>query len=111
MTVTYRQVPKYEQPIQNNGATTTSYYRWFQDIDKGTPPEGEMNVSMTGSPFTYTASARGFLIITGGSVSSVTFQRVKVYATAQTSGMFPVSSGDVLVITYSVIPTVTFVPQ
>jgi hypothetical protein len=108
---TYRQVPTYTQPLSNQGATSSSYYRWFQDIDKGTPPESESSVTLTGSPFVYTATNKGFLIITGGSVSSVTFKRVNVYSAGQTSGTFPVSAGDVITITYSSAPIVTFVPQ
>lgn len=113
MTIQYRTVPTYGVDITTDENTSSVWYRWFQDIDKGTPPAPEAAVVVTASPYTYTAVQKGFVIVTGGTVSLIRFSRVSgtAYATGQTAGIFPLSFGDMLTITYTVIPTVTFVPQ
>ena len=110
MTV-YRQAPRYEQPLMIDKNTSSWWYRWFQDTDTGTPPSSELAVSVTASPFIYTAPSKGILIVNGGTVSNVSLTRVGTYMTGQTQGLFSLSLGDRLTITYSVIPTLTFVPQ
>lgn len=112
MTVQYRQAPTYEVPIADtaSGNTHKSWYRWFRDTEKGTPPSQELAIKITASPYTYIAPSKGFVVINGGSVSQVAFTRVGTYTTGQTAGMFPVSANDKLTITYSGAPTITFVP-
>jgi hypothetical protein len=108
----YRQAPTFDTPLQEGRHTTASWYRWIQLVDTGVPPQVETTIALTGSPFTYTAPAKGFLIVYGGSVSSITFTRVATYNTGQTQGTFPLSLGDKLVITYTGGgPTLTWVPQ
>lgn len=64
------------------------------------------------SPFAYTASESGHLHVTGGTVSAITLTRAgTVLATGMTSGFIPVSLGDVVAVTYSVKPTLNFVPN
>ena len=107
----YRQTPKFEIPISAGENTHISWYRWFQSIDTGQPPNSEVTITPTASPFTYVAPARGFLIVTGGTVSVISFTRVSTYVTGQTGGTFPLSLNDKLTVTYSVAPTMTWVPQ
>jgi len=107
----YRQAPTYETPIAQGNNTSTPWYRWFQSIDTGIPPSTESTVKLTGSPLTYTAPVKGFLIVHGGTVTSIAFTRVSTYTTGQTQGTFPLSAGDKLVITYTGTPTLTWVPQ
>lgn len=64
------------------------------------------------SPWSYTVPAYGNLVIQGGTVSAVTITRpggspVNIGVQA---GMFPVQASDVIIITYTVAPTVTFIP-
>ena len=107
----YRTVPTYKQQLVTNAETTPSWYRFWQDTDKGVPPADEVSVPVGPSPFTYTAPRAGSVIVYGGTVVSIEFVRSSVHVTGQTSGMFPVSLGDGITITYSGAPTVTFVPQ
>lgn len=107
----FRQIPTYETSISQNGKTTRSWFRWFQDQDNGLPKGAEITVTVGGSPFAFTAPSSGFIIIRGGTVSAVQFTRTVTTLTGQTSGMFPVSQGDTLTITYSALPTVVFVPN
>jgi 2-keto-4-pentenoate hydratase len=64
------------------------------------------------SPYTYTATADGAVIVNGGTVSLIAFVRAgTVVGTGETAGMFPVRSGDGIRVTYSVVPTMRFVPN
>lgn len=106
-------LPNYPVPLAQKGNTTKDWYFFWSGLYKGLPPALPLPVTLGASPFIYTAPQRGFLIITGGTVSAVAYSRdgVTFFATGQTAGMFPLSASDVLRITYSVVPTVTFIPQ
>jgi hypothetical protein len=65
-------------------------------------------VTLTGSPFTYTNSS-GMdeeVIVSGGTVSQIVFDRGGPVSTLPTSGMFRLAPTDKLVISYSVAPNV-----
>jgi hypothetical protein len=111
MSVTKRGIPTYEQPISVGGNMSQSWRRWFHDIEVGTPPANEVVVKPNGSPFSWQAPSRGAVIINGGTVSQVEFSRGSTYTTGQTSGMFSVSLGDILIVTYSGVPTIVFIPS
>ena len=85
----------------------------MHDIEVGTPPSNEMTVIVGVSPFVYQATARGYLIVSGGTVSGITYARTfgVNYPTGQTAGMFPVSLGDILTITHTGAPTMVFAPS
>jgi hypothetical protein len=75
-------------------------------------PGAIVAVTVGASPFTYTAGDDGFLSIGGGTVSDVTLRRARVsFLTPFTSGFVPMSKGDAVVVTYSVAPTLNFVPR
>jgi hypothetical protein len=108
----YRQAPKYEQPLTIGKDTAAWWYRWFADTDIGTPPSSEIGIKLTGSPFSYTAPSKGYIVVAGGSVSAIHIVRVANYNTGQTQGLFPVSKNDKLILTYTGGgPTVTFFSQ
>lgn len=69
-------------------------------------------VTLTGSPFAYTALSDGVLCISGGTVSAVSISRQgTAVATGSTAGVFPVKRLDIVGITYIVAPTVNFLPS
>lgn len=109
--MTYQICPTYAQDLVQKGKTSQSWYRFFQGVFVGTPPAAEVPVALTGSPFAYTASQKGFMIVTGGTVSAIQFTRAQVTLTGQTSGIFPLSQGDILTVTYSALPTMVWVAQ
>jgi hypothetical protein len=76
------------------------------------PTRGTIQTITVGaSPFTYTASGNGTVIVNSGTVSIIAFVRDgTVVGTGVTAGMFPVSIGDGIRVTYSVAPNVRFVP-
>ena len=106
----YRSVPTYEQPVMMDKVTSAIWYRYFQANGLGQPPDNESVVKVTASPFTYTAARKGFMIVTGGTVSLIQIGRVAFYSTGQTVGTFPLAQGDMLKVTYSGLPTMTFFP-
>lgn len=104
-------VPNYEIPLNPKGQTHSAWYRFFQASYQGQAPSNESPVTLGASPFPYTAPSRGFVILSGGSVSAVQFTRSVTTLTGQTAGIFPLSQGDVLTVTYASLPNMTFVPQ
>lgn len=108
----FRTTPTYDLPLTVGKNTHVAWWRWFQDIDLGAPPSSELPITLSGSPFTYSAKMKGNLIVNGGSVSLIEFSRTKgtYYTTGQTAGMFNLAANDLLRVTYSSPPTVTFVP-
>lgn len=113
MTITSIAMPKFEEPLMSKGRAHSSWYRFWQGLRQGQPPGSEMSVTPAASPYTFLTQQRGFLIVNGGTVSMVQFSRggTTNYVTGQTQGVFPVSAGDSLILTYSGIPSLTFVPQ
>lgn len=65
------------------------------------------------SPFDYMASFPGFLLVSGGTVSNLalTRGRVTIATLPMTSGFIPMAQGDIVEITYSVLPDVWFIPN
>jgi len=111
MTLQYRALPTYTQPIDEKGNMSTAWRRWFGATDNGTPPADESSITVGASPFAFQATQKGFVIVTGGTVSRIQFTRTSLHSTGQTSGVFPVSLADIITVTWSVKPTMTFVPQ
>src|SRR5271165_3955463 len=110
----YREAPTYTQPLTIKDNISAAWYRWFQHTQQGVPPSNELIITNVQSPYTYTASSGGFILLTGGTVSSVQFSRTPnvFYATGQTQGMFSMSKGDQLLITFSgAQPSIVFVSQ
>ena len=118
MTIAFQNLPTYENPIINRGPdrnssgnTNSIWYRFFQGSFQGIAPGPESAVALPASPALYTAPSKGFVIVSGGTVSAIQFTRIGTYLLPVTSGVLPVSKGDMLTITYTVLPTVVFVPQ
>lgn len=109
----YNAIPQNTQAFLEKGVMARVWYFFLQGLWKGTPPSAESAIAAGVSPYTYTSASRGFLIVQGGTVSLVQFSRdgITNYTTGQTAGCFPLSQGDSLVVTYSVAPTLTWVPQ
>jgi hypothetical protein len=89
------------------GYLTTPWILWLQQF--GSQPGAPVPVTPTGSPFSYTASGPGSLSISGGTVSARTLTRGGVTAPIGAS-LIPMVNNDVATVTYSVAPTVYFIP-
>jgi len=105
-------IPNFNVPLSTNGITGKDWYFFWAGLYSGLPPALPMLVTLTASPFTYSPSAKGTIFVSGGTVSLIQFSRdgVTSYPTGTTAGPFVVNANDRLIITYTVAPTVTFVP-
>lgn len=113
MTQQLNRLPDFNTPLLTKGSISSAWYRFWQGLFSGVPG-GNVSVIAPGvTPFTYIAPLGGVVIIGGGTVTQVQFSRdgASFFVTGQTNGMFPVSQGDQLVVTYSVPPNMTFVPR
>lgn len=91
------------------GQMTTPWRQFFSRLIQ-LPPAIE-DVTPGASPYQYTASVSGSLLIVGGTVSGVSLVRGRsTIATGQIAGFFPLSQQDGLIITYAVAPTLYFIP-
>lgn len=70
------------------------------------------SVAIGASPFSYTAAFDGTMFVTGGTVSAISLTRQGTsVATGITTGLFPLSRLDILQVTYSGLPVMTFLPR
>lgn len=101
-------VPSSAEPIVMNGTYVTPVWlRFFNNLVGSSLPI--VPIAATGSPFSYTASARGSVAISSGTVSGITLKRAS--ATIQVSPTtIPVMNGDIVTVTYSVAPVMSFIP-
>lgn len=109
----FNNMPVYNTPLMERGRTTKDWFFFFTGLWEKLAPEGEVDVTVGASPNLYTAPRGGFVIVQGGTVSAIEFSRdgVTFYDVGFTQGIVPLSSKDQLRVTYSVLPTMTFVPQ
>ncbi|MCA8326124.1 hypothetical protein [Burkholderia cepacia] len=69
-------------------------------------------ITVGASPYTYTAPAAGTVFVSGGTDSALQLKRgATTIATGFVDGPVPVSAGDQVIVTYSVAPTMNFVPR
>lgn len=106
------QLPTFNVPLTKGEKTTKDWYFFFAGLYSGIAPAAVMPLTVTASPFTYSPTVKGSVIVNGGTVSQIQFSRdgTNFYTTGQASGMFTLNAADRLVVTYTVPPTITFVP-
>lgn len=103
-------VPSSTQPISSGGGlVTTVWQRFFNALV--TAPAAIESVPATGSPLTYTASQTGSLSVVGGTVTAVSMVRARVTVDLTGAAMVPMANEDVVTITYSVAPVISFIPS
>lgn len=109
----FNSLPNFNVPLEKQDVTSKDWFFFWANLFNGLPPGNETALTAGVSPYTYTAGVKGSLIVSGGTVSAIAFSRdgVTFYSTGQTAGMFALNARDRLRITYTVLPTVTFVPS
>jgi hypothetical protein len=110
---TLNRMPSYTEALETGSVTTRGWYTFWLGLLQGQPVGAPSAIVPGVSPFSYVAPLGGSVILSGGTVSKVEVSRdgMTFYVTGQTSGMFPVSQGDTLRVTYSGVPTITFIPR
>ncbi len=112
MAIQHNTLPNFNVPLQKNGVTSKDWFFFWSNLFSGLSPGDESGITAGASPFTYSAPVKGSVIVSGGTVSAIAFSRdgITFYTTGQTAGMFPLNAQDRLRVTYTVLPTLTFVP-
>lgn len=94
---------------QGNTQFTRPWFLFLQSVNDSLPANDKPIVITVGaSPFAYMAPTTGTLVINGGTVSLINYTRSGVNVT-MTGGVIPISSGDTVTVTYSVVPSMTFI--
>lgn len=77
-----------------------------------TPADAAASVTVGASPYSYTPTDDGLVVVVGGTVSALAYGRNGVFTgLGLLAGLVPIKSGDTLRITYAVAPTVSFIKQ
>jgi hypothetical protein len=102
-------VPNSNQPIADpKGMVTQVWQRFFGALVA--PPAAATAVAVSASPTSFTASERGSVVVSGGTISAVTLNRAGTVLAFGTTRSIPVANGDLVTVTYSVAPTINFLP-
>lgn len=111
--MSYSAIPNYKVPMMSKGTLERTWYQFFADVWKGRPQGAVSTVTVGTSPFTYQVTSKGFIIVQGGTVSLIQFTRdgITNYNTGLTNGCIPLSEGDSVIVTYSIIPHMRWIPQ
>lgn len=111
----YNRFPTYKEPVTTKGGNTSnSWYTFWSGLFQGNPTGPVSALLPVSSPFTYVAPVAGVVFLSAGTTTGVQISRdnANFYPTGATSGAFPLSQGDVLVVSYSMAPpTATFFPR
>jgi hypothetical protein len=110
-----RPVPNTNSPlVDKNGKIINPWNIWFQQFSQQAPSIQSIVVGV--SPFSYKANNIGQIVVRGGTVSAIALIRGSATIPGNIidfTGALSVlvSIGDIVKITYSVLPTVQFVEQ
>lgn len=104
------------RPLDGSGNFVPPWYRFLGSLAQSASQDSGANpvpVTPPGSPYSYRAPADGALIVQGGGVSAMAFSRdgLTWYPLGSFYGMFPLSAGDQIRITYVAAPALTFVQR
>ena len=87
----------------------SGWHRFFVSLSQS--PQAAQAPAVGVSPYSFAVPANGSFVVSGGTVSLIQLTRGRAtVGLGVTSGIFPASTGDTFKITYTVAPTVTFLP-
>lgn len=94
--------------VDNAGRVIRPWIQYLQQFTQAPPPFKQITVDV--SPFSYTAVEPGFVFVTGGTVSAIHLIRGSNDLNFTGQETIPVSIGDAVIVTYTVLPTMMFIP-
>jgi hypothetical protein len=103
-------VPDLVSPaVDQQGRFSRAWVQFFSGF--GAAPKAIETITVGTSPFAYTAPAAGSVLLRGGAVTFTDLIRgPSPLPLGVTSGLIPVAAGDTLVVTYTVAPSMFFIP-
>jgi hypothetical protein len=106
-------MPTYQEPLTQGPNTVRGWYTFWLGLLQGQPTGNVVSIVPGVSPYSYVATIGGAVIVQGGTVSLIEVSRdgMSFFDTGQTSGMFVMSQGDTLRVTYSSVPKMTSFPR
>lgn len=96
------------KPIREDGTMSSDLWRYLNSLS--TVPQQDIPITVGPSPATFQATANGSVVISG-TVTGISITRNGTYNLGTTTNMVPMSIGDILTITYSALPTLTWMPR
>lgn len=108
-------LPNLNAPLVNRNGILINPWNIFFQLFFGTP-QPVIVPTITVSPYSFTASQAGTMYVNGGTVSNISLIRggVTIFIASSTNAVvarsFPMSTGDIVTVTYTVAPTMQFVP-
>jgi hypothetical protein len=102
-------IPNSNVPLVDNTGRITTTWQVFLGALIG-PPAAIAVVPVSASPTSYTASARGTVGISGGTLTSVTLTRSGVSINLGATRTVPVANNDLVTVVYTAAPTIKFIP-
>ena len=107
------QLPSTRQPVVEQAPNGTAQFTvpWYRFLNSLLPSGAAAAAIALGvSPYSYTAAQAGTIFVSGGTVSLIEYGRNGVFTnTGVVAGPFPIFVNDVLRVTYTVLPNMTFV--
>lgn len=102
-------VPNSNVPlVDSTGRITQTWQRFLGALIA--PPGDIATVTVSASPTSFTASARGTVGISGGTLTSVTLTRSGVSINLGVTRTVPVANNDLVTVIYTAAPTIKFIP-
>lgn len=93
------------------GKLASVWYQFLARLAQLTAESPMMAPAVGASPFIFIASTIGNMFVTGGTVSSIVLTRSGTSISCQANQFIPMAAGDTITVTYTVAPTMTFVPS
>jgi PASTA domain-containing protein len=102
--------------VNPKGLTNVNWWTFLLNVSNqalGVNSPAEVTQTVGASPWTFTATIQGSVLVSGGPVTLIGYSHngSVFYPTGQTGGIFQLSPGDQLQITYTNAPAVTFFPR
>lgn len=95
--------------LDTNGRVSLPWFYWFQSLVG--PGQPITSITVGASPSSFTANENGNFVVTGGTVSNIQITRgTTTIAVGFNSGMIAVKQNDIMIVTWTVLPTISFIP-
>jgi hypothetical protein len=95
--------------VDAQGRVLDPWSSFFQQFTQA--PTAALNILLNGSPFSYTAKEQGLITIEGAGLTDVKLIRGSINIDLLTTRAIPVKIKDTIIISYSSLPILTFLPD
>jgi len=104
-------LPSNTLPLSGTEIIASIWYQFFVRLSQLSAERPIATIAVGTSPFVYTAFTIGNVFISGGMVSDIELTRSGVSLACPENVFIPVAANDTVTITYTGLPTMTFVPS